>query len=569
MPKQPKVEHNIDLQCTLCPKNPKFSDVSHLLTHISSKGHLAHRFKLQIRAQGESEAKEVLDNFDFWYRTSDLDTLLSERLAAKDQKKAKKSRASNASTTSTTSIKQEKEVAPAPASAPEAPMFRAPVPGMHLLPAPPRANRTPSMAAEDWESSVYSTPTARRRIPNFTRAETPIGDKVDPNLATPWKPDPEDEDDESDKKSGEKLTDSAKLKGVLWPGMDLFDSATPDMKRLRNQKKDNTVIQGMIATSRAVEPAEISYHANGEFRASRYIFGPLSNENSPTRSVSPKKRRAARKVAPALNDLSVNAPRLRASRGRKAAAGESPQKSGASSLAQGPPVFLQPAPALNPLAMGLNNRRFHPSTEEEEEFRLTVGGLGLQQDERKKRTFTIFQEAPQISPGRTETPLEDHGYALNHGPQSFTTNYSRFDFPNHGLPNYGGPSMTSGPFQVSPTPASKPASYGFGKENGQIDMQHHHQARRTLSESHVYPPQVFYDTSYNPLYNHAYARSYAYSTQFTFSENKSPSGFNPNFFGAPSTYKLQASHMSQVPQSQGPTMGSGNSATQSNDAFGM
>lgn len=102
MPKL-KVEYNIDLQCSLCPKNPKFSDVSHLLTHISSKGHLAHRFKLQIRAQGEPEAKDILDNFDFWYRTSNLDSLLSDRLAAKDNKKTKKSRASNVSAASNTS----------------------------------------------------------------------------------------------------------------------------------------------------------------------------------------------------------------------------------------------------------------------------------------------------------------------------------------------------------------------------------------------------------------------------------------------------------------------------------
>jgi hypothetical protein len=95
MSPKPKVEYNIDLQCSLCPKNPKFSDVSHLLTHIASKGHLAHRFKLQIRSQNEPEAKQTLGHFDFWYRTSNIDALLSERLAAKDNKKAKKSRASS------------------------------------------------------------------------------------------------------------------------------------------------------------------------------------------------------------------------------------------------------------------------------------------------------------------------------------------------------------------------------------------------------------------------------------------------------------------------------------------
>ncbi|CZR51048.1 uncharacterized protein PAC_00923 [Phialocephala subalpina] len=565
MPK-PKVEYNIDLQCSLCPKNPKFSDVSHLLTHISSKGHLAHRFKLQIRAQGEPKAKEILDNFDFWYRTSNLDSLLSDRLAQKDQKKAKKSRASNVSTASNNpnaSIKQERELAPAPSLVPEAPMFRAPVPPMQLWPASPAVNRTPSAVADDWQSSIYSTPTARRRVPNFAQAETPAGDSVDPNLATPWKPDPEDEENEDNKKSTGKLTDSAKLKGVLWPGMDLFDSATPDMKRMRNQKKDNNVLESMIATSLAVEPAEISYHPNGEFRASRDIFGPLSTENSP-KSASPKKRRTSRKAAgSALNDLSVNAPRLRAPRRRKAAAGQSPRKSGLSSTQAGPPIFLQPTPTLNPLA--LENRRFHPSAEEDEEFRMTVGGLGLQQDDRKKRAFTIFQDAPQVSPGRTETPLEDHGYALNYGWQFSGTDFPRFDFPNHGLPSYSGPSMTS-VFQPSPTPASKPAQYGFGKENGQFDMlsmhHHHHQARRTLSASHVYPSQIFYDASYNPLYNHGYARSVAYSSQYTFNENRSPTAFN--LFGPPAEFK-PSNPLTQAVQSQGPMIGAGSNGDENSD----
>lgn len=95
MPKA-KVEHGIDLQCNLCPKQPVFSDVSHLLTHISSKSHLAHQFKLQIRAHSEPDCKETLEAFHFWYRQNGLDALLSERLAAKDGKKSKKSRSSNA-----------------------------------------------------------------------------------------------------------------------------------------------------------------------------------------------------------------------------------------------------------------------------------------------------------------------------------------------------------------------------------------------------------------------------------------------------------------------------------------
>jgi len=162
----------------------------------------------------------------------------------------------------------------------------------------PSAGRTrASTMDDDWEpNTMYTTPTTRRRVPNFTHQETSPSSKLDPkyanlhqlyfsansnSLTTPVKLDLGDPDFIQCQNPGEKLTDSAKLKGIIWPGMDLFDSATPEMKRMRNQRKDNTVLEDMIATSLASEPAEVSFHANGDFRGSRDIFGPLSAESSP------------------------------------------------------------------------------------------------------------------------------------------------------------------------------------------------------------------------------------------------------------------------------------------------
>jgi hypothetical protein len=59
----------------------------------------------------------------------------------------------------------------------------------------------------------------------------------------------------------------------------------------------------------------------------------------------------------------------------------------------------KPQSAPNPLAIFGN--RFVPSAEEDEEFRITVGDVS------KKRTFGIFQDAGEVSPGRTESPLEE------------------------------------------------------------------------------------------------------------------------------------------------------------------
>ena len=95
MPK--KSNTSIPLFCNLCPKNPRFSDVSHLLTHISSKSHLSNRFKLQIRSQSEAEPRKLLAEFDDWYKNNGIEDLLSERLSSKEQKKtARRSRTSSA-----------------------------------------------------------------------------------------------------------------------------------------------------------------------------------------------------------------------------------------------------------------------------------------------------------------------------------------------------------------------------------------------------------------------------------------------------------------------------------------
>lgn len=103
-------------------------------------------------------------------------------------------------------------------------------------------------------------------------------------LATPWKPDGS-EFGRGVEKAEEKVSDNTKLKGVLWPGMDLFDSATPEMKRMRNQRKDSSILEQMIATSTGVEPTEVVYYLDGQVSHSRDIFGPLSAENSPVSSI--------------------------------------------------------------------------------------------------------------------------------------------------------------------------------------------------------------------------------------------------------------------------------------------
>lgn len=47
-----------------------------------------------------------------------------------------------------------------------------------------------------------------------------------------------------------------KLKGSIWPGMSIFDSATPEMKRMRNQKKHGSVLENMAMNSQSIQQDE-------------------------------------------------------------------------------------------------------------------------------------------------------------------------------------------------------------------------------------------------------------------------------------------------------------------------
>jgi hypothetical protein len=78
----------IPLICSICPKNTKFSDVSHLLTHISSKGHLSAMFKLDIAKYTDADARARLDEYQAWFEENNIRDLLQSRSENRIQKNA-------------------------------------------------------------------------------------------------------------------------------------------------------------------------------------------------------------------------------------------------------------------------------------------------------------------------------------------------------------------------------------------------------------------------------------------------------------------------------------------------
>ncbi|CAG9971629.1 unnamed protein product [Clonostachys byssicola] len=58
------VAKQIPLFCSVCPETPNFSDVSHLLTHIASKGHLHHETQTKLKAHQDLVSSIALQQYE-------------------------------------------------------------------------------------------------------------------------------------------------------------------------------------------------------------------------------------------------------------------------------------------------------------------------------------------------------------------------------------------------------------------------------------------------------------------------------------------------------------------------
>lgn len=77
------------------------------------------------------------------------------------------------------------------------------------------------------------------------------------------------------------------IKGVIYQGMGGFDSADENQKRLRNQPKDESVIEQMKDASASVERTETIWDGIGNFQRTRDIYATPSVEGSPVSRLLP------------------------------------------------------------------------------------------------------------------------------------------------------------------------------------------------------------------------------------------------------------------------------------------
>ena len=102
--------------------------------------------------------------------------------------------------------------------------------------------------------------------------------------------------------------DANKLKGILWPGMNMFDAATPEMRRKRNQKKATSVVEQLEALSRDIEATELVFSPSGVLRKARHISGFPDPDSSPLKGEETPPKRVVRATRrPALAEKDSNA----------------------------------------------------------------------------------------------------------------------------------------------------------------------------------------------------------------------------------------------------------------------
>jgi hypothetical protein len=306
------------LQCIICPEQPRFSDSSHLLTHLASKAHLSNTFKLTVAGHHDPNATQLLEEYELWSKANDIPRQLAGRMSNKQSRNKKrksddnnenppKKRATDVSvSTSTASIAH--CIDPRITD----PFFGKHEDTDHPTFTPINTPKASTNIVRSAQSSTGPSLRSRRFSNNWQSVSTPVPKNSDyPALpVTPTRPRSRRKPEEiawtasrdtpdanelvSHRSDGvvdkARADEMARLKGVLWPGMDIFDSATLKMKLKRNQKKDGSSLKRMELTSLLVTPTEMVFSPSGTIRKLRVISGNVE-DHSPLKGETPIPRR--------------------------------------------------------------------------------------------------------------------------------------------------------------------------------------------------------------------------------------------------------------------------------------
>ncbi|KAI1128438.1 hypothetical protein F5Y10DRAFT_292079 [Nemania abortiva] len=288
----------IPLVCFVCPKNSNFSDLSHLLTHISSKGHLHNMFQLNLIREFDTDAELALTEFEAWFKHNGICELLRARKTAREQ------RDNNQRQSQTPSVFGDNAVASRPSNRGGRSNRRgrgaSRTRTLHRDAGINMLNEGDIVKFESDDDEVHSRHDYHSvtHAPYVWHSESPY-----PNNSNQYSNHPgtqfqdylEDEDDSSKYEPSELYspyptedtpetveddTGALILKGVVYPGMAGFDSATEKDRRMRNQKKDPAVLLKLEANSQLVTRIEEVLDTNLDYQRTRDVYDEPSIDGS-------------------------------------------------------------------------------------------------------------------------------------------------------------------------------------------------------------------------------------------------------------------------------------------------
>ncbi|KAI0854327.1 hypothetical protein F5Y00DRAFT_267554 [Daldinia vernicosa] len=301
----------IPLVCYACEKIPTFSDLSHLITHVSSKAHLLELYNLRIKSYGNEACAAQARKFEIWNQTYNIDQLVRQRMEARDEKgiqpqrrgnthrdeapgrstarrgtRGTRGRRGNANSrgrsrkvSDLTDIKHEPDDGMSFGDGYEDLQG----PSIHSW----QTNLNPLMSQEndidlatqgsfeDWggeEDLVkYESSEAESSYPSENLTEVTEVNDAD--------------------------TGSLSLKGVVYPGMGLFDAAKEEQRRKRNQRKPPAVLLQLEINSTMVTTREDVYDLNLNYIQSRDVYDDPSIDGSECEDEDDVERKPRRRGA--------------------------------------------------------------------------------------------------------------------------------------------------------------------------------------------------------------------------------------------------------------------------------
>ncbi|KAI1431562.1 hypothetical protein GGR50DRAFT_697860 [Xylaria sp. CBS 124048] len=290
----------IPLICLICPKNSQFSDLSHLLTHISSKGHLHNVFQYHLVRDVDNKARSKLAEFESWYELNNISALLRARKSAREQRDSQQRQSQL-----TLGHGAGNAVAPQQGSRGGRSNRR----GRGNSRSENR-NRSRMDALNDDDIMKFEPEDNERALqrPEYRSANngtymwnagsiySNVPNHYPSNSGGQFQDYLEDEDDSSKYEASELYgspyptedtpdtveddTGALILKGAVYPGMGGFDSATEQDRRMRNQKKGPAVLQKLETSSEGVTTVEMVLDMNLEYQRSRDVYDEPSIDGS-------------------------------------------------------------------------------------------------------------------------------------------------------------------------------------------------------------------------------------------------------------------------------------------------